>query len=604
MMPESSENTEVKETGELPAVFQMDLSKREGFLSQIGSFTQEQRRIFHRICDFYDPSLDYNRFVLHAGKDILFANNQIEVLMKKIRSAHYGLLKFQLLEGELKPNRIVLCDRDSIEFYNNIIEDEIQRILMEENRPFLTREELEEQNLAVPYEFIDTVGPETLSPGFIRGGAKQNKIYSIHLKTGVTLLTSSGSLEALISLSQNKIASNLHNTSFMTIVSRFMDVKISEIQKKMRTREPGFWFGLSTKVLQNREDLQLRMKHLEPSLFQSCEILYHYFKNSVAEEENERKENAAREAALEQVCQEIQRKDNFLVSPEELEKLLKPHIKRWDNFRELFAEKTSKTGAKIGLPVVLIVNGHYIHRDHVYPFFRSELTMQSRELRSHYIQLMERMLRTGNKDRITTFYTRDTFKDDILDMLSNDAPVLFEFLGKPRIISEGIVHYFKNLKKVRDINKIKEFMNNFFDQGVIKFKDPDYLMDLYLLDIFEEAYKFLSWWKKMILRLSGKKDGFTSQFSGLGEKTPLNSQRAGIKVPSPDRIRPSDPSDSSSKEGRGGTYQSRRSDSPGTSGAAYRRRRSVDPKTGKQYNLKQRNRAWSEFEDAFHRKNG
>ena len=84
-------------------------------------------------------------------------------------------------------------------------------------------------------------------------------------------------------------------------------------------------------------------------------------------------------------------------------------------------------------------------------------------------------------------------------------------------------------------------MNNFFDQGVIKFKDPDYLMDLYLLDIFEEAYKFLSWWKKMILRLSGKKDGFTSQFSGLGEKTPpkfTESRHQGSKSRQDKALRP------------------------------------------------------------------
>ena len=112
------------------------------------------------------------------------------------------------------------------------------------------------------------------------------------------------------------------------------------------------------------------MKHLEPSLFQSCEILYHYFKNSVAEEENERKENAARERLLwSKSVRKYNGKTIFWYHREELEKLLKPHIKRWDNFRELFAEKTSKTGAKIGLPVVLIVNGHYIHRDHCLSLF-------------------------------------------------------------------------------------------------------------------------------------------------------------------------------------------------------------------------------------------
>ncbi|MDC7233362.1 MAG: hypothetical protein PQJ58_09015, partial [Spirochaetales bacterium] len=194
-MPEGNENTEVQEQKELPSVFQMDLPKREEFLSQVGSFTQEQRRIFHRICDFYDPFLDYNRFVLHAGKDILFANNQIEILMKKLKRAHYGLLEFKFIDGELKPSRIVVTNRDAVEFYNSLINDEIQRNLMDEGKPFLTMEEMEEQNLTVPFDYLESIGPEQLSPGFIRSNKNRAGVYTLKLKTGANLLLASGSLE-------------------------------------------------------------------------------------------------------------------------------------------------------------------------------------------------------------------------------------------------------------------------------------------------------------------------------------------------------------------------------------------------------------------------
>ncbi|MBF9015640.1 MULTISPECIES: hypothetical protein [unclassified Oceanispirochaeta] len=594
-MPEANENAEVQETKELPSVFQMDLPKREEFLSQVGSFTQEQRRIFHRICDFFDPSLDYNRFVLHAGKDILFANNQIEILMKKIKNAHYGLLKFQVVDGELKPNRIVITNRDSIEFYTSLIDDEIQRNLLDESKPFLAMEELEEQNLTVPFDFVDSIGPEVLSPAFIKKNKEVAKIYSMKLKTGATLIIASGGLESLVTQSQIRIRGYLKNTSFISIVSRFMGIKISDIQKKMSGKDPRFWQGLSTKVLQNREDLQLRLKHLEASLFQASEILHHYYMNSASEEANERKENAARDAALEELCMEILRKENFIVSEEELNKMIKPLAKKWEGFRDLFFERSVKVTTKVGLPPILGINGHYIHRDHVYPYFRSELSMQGRELRSHYIQLMERMLRTGNKDRITTFYTRETFNDDIIDMIRIESPVLAELLKKPRIISEAIVHYFKNLKKVRDVSKIKDFMNNFFDKGVIKFKEPDHLLDLYLLEIFEEAYRFLSWWRKLFLRLSGKRDGFHSQYSGLGDRD-LPDNALPNKKKAEGR--------NSGAQSSGSRYTaeplSRRRDSSKTTAG---RRRHTPPINSKQYNLKQRNRAWTEFEDAFGRKN-
>jgi hypothetical protein len=594
-MPEASENTDVQETKELPSVFQMDLPKREEFLSQVGSFTQEQRRIFHRICDFFDPALDYNRFVLHAGKDILFANNQIEILMKKIKNAHYGLLKFQVVDGELKPNKIIITNRDSIEFYACLIEDEIQRNLLDESKSFLTMEEMEEQNLSIPFDFVDSIEAEELSPSFISKNKNENKIYSLKLKTGATLLVASGGMDSLLTLSKTRIREYLSNTSFISIMSRFMGIKISDIQKKISGKDPRFWQGLSTKVLQNREDLQLRLKHLEPALFHSSEILHHYYKNSASEAENERKENAARDAALEELCMQILKKEDFLVSSEELDKMIKPHAKKWEGFKDLFFERSVTVATKVGLPPILGINGEYIHRDHVYPYFRSELTMQSRELKSHYIQLMERMLRTGNKDRITTFYTRETFNDDILEMIRKESPVFSALLNRPRIISESIVHYFKNLKKVRDVNKIKEFMNNFFDKGVIKFKEPDHLMDLYLLDIFEEAYRFLSWWKKLSLRLSGKRDSFKNQYSGLGDRDlpdidiSERKKKTGRNVRTP-----------ASNRGYSADGYSRKKDSSST-GAS--KKRQAPPLNSKQYNLKQRNRAWTEFEDAFSRKN-
>ena len=579
-------------TEHLPTVFQLDLQKREEFLSQVGSFTQEQRRIFHRICDFYDPVLDYNRFVLHAGKDILFANNQIEILMKKIRNAHYGLLKFRLVEGELKPDKIIVANRDSPEYYCHLIEDEIQRNLIDDSLSFLKITDLEEQNQRVPFDLVETIHPESLSPLFIKGEKGQSRIYTMPLKTGGSLLATSKSLEFLIILGRIKIRSYLNNASFISIISRYMDTKISEIQKLQKTTDRKFWLNLSTKILQNKEDLKLRLKHLEETLFQSSEIIHHFLTNAEKESEIEREEAAAKEVALNEICMEILKKEDFLVTDEDLLKILEPYTKKWDGFREYFYESAVKVNNKIGLPLILSIDDKYIHRDHVYPFFRSELTMQSKELKFHYIQLMERMLRTGNKDRITIFYTRDTFKEDVLEMIKKETPVLAEFLSKPRIVSEGIVHYFKNLKKVRDVNKIKDFMNNFFDKGVIRFKDADYLLNLYLLEIFDEAYKFLSWWKKLILRVSGRKDSLRSQFSGLIEKeevfntTSVNNKKYPF------------PQDSQTLNSN--LIRNRKKDQPGKNSSSRRR---IPESLQKSYSVKQREKAWLEFEDAFHRKN-
>ncbi len=588
----SKEDDQAIDTSELPGVFQMDLSQREEFLSQVGSFTQEQRRIFHRICDFYDPMLDYNRFVLHAGKDILFANNQIEILMKKIKNAHYGLLKFKNNQGELKPDRIIITNRDSRIFYKNLIEDEIQRLMLEDSRPFLTLEEMEKANLRIPFDLVETIYPESISPRFIEEMKPQEKIFTMPLKTGGAVLVTSQSLEALVEISRKRINNALNNSSFIAAISRVMGLKISEIQKKQYTSDPGFWRNISSDILKHSDDLQLRIKHLSAAVFQSSEILNLFYVNREAEVEKEREENREKQEAIEEICMEILKKEDFLFTPEDLLDILSPYEEKWAGFKDLFYETVVKVNQKIGLPVILYLGDKYLHRDHVYPFFRAELASQASELRQYYIELMEKMLRTRNKDKITIFYTRDSFKDDVMDRVRENAPILAEFLEKPRIVSEGIVHYFKNLKKVRDVNKIKDFMNNFFDDGMIRFKDPDFLMNLYLLEIFHEAYKYLGWWRRFLLRISGKYESFNSQFSGISE----NDGDIFIQPPTDSRsVNKSNIRDRNETlpTGYGRKYDQSK---------VYRYRRNSPPERSPKYSLQQRNKAWDEFQEAFNKK--
>ena len=314
--------------------------------------------------------LDYNRFVLHAGKDILFANNQIEILMRKIRNAHYGLLKFKNDQGELKPDKIIITNRDSSSFYMNLVEDEIQRLMLDDSRSYLTLEEMEKANLRLPYDLVETIYPESLSPGYIEKAKSEEKIFTMPLKTGGAVLVTSHSLEALIEIARKKINTALNNSSFISAISRVMGLKISEIQKKQYTSDPGFWRSISSDILKNAEDLKLRIKHLSSSVFQSAEILHLFYINREAEAEKEREENREKQEAIDEICMEILKKDDFLFSPEDLLAVLDPYEEKWKGFKDLFYETVVKVNQKIGLPVILYVGDKYIHRDHVYPFFQ------------------------------------------------------------------------------------------------------------------------------------------------------------------------------------------------------------------------------------------
>ena len=329
------ENSE-QEINNLPTVFQMDLSQREEFLSQVGSFTQEQRRIFHRICDFFDPMLDYNRFVLHAGKDILFANNQIEILMKKIRNAHYGLLKFRNDQGELKPDRIIISNRDSKSFYKHLIEDEIQRLMLDDSRGFISLEEMEKLNFRLPFDLVETQYPDILSPQYVKKLKESEKIYTMPLKSGGGMLFTSHSLEFILEICYGKIKNALKNPTFISTVSRYMDLKISDIQKKQFSKDKGFWKKLCAEIIKNGDDIILRIKHLNHAVMQSAEMLQFYLINAETEEEKEREESKEKQLAIEELCLEILKKENFLMTPEEMLDLIDPYEKKWTGFKDLF----------------------------------------------------------------------------------------------------------------------------------------------------------------------------------------------------------------------------------------------------------------------------
>ncbi len=582
----------------MPAVFHMSPSERDKYLSQVGSFTQEQHRIFHRICDFLDPALDYSRFVLHAGEDFSFSDNQIESLMKKLRSARLGLLVYRAEKGSLKPHRIVLCDRDSREFYLALLDDEMQKIRLDDSLPWPTIHALAETGVHIPRDLIENISANALSPGFVEQGQKENQLYNIGLSEHQHILVPSSSLNILIEGSRARLLNSMKQGSFLEAMSRILNVKISELQKKVTGGGRHFWEKLTRSILENREGLQVRFKFLNPSFFQSCEILGIFQNNAVLEEENERKDKAEKEAAMEELCKIILQKDNFLVGDDEFLDLIKVHEKRWVDFKEYFYTSAVKAGLGAGLARILYIGGFYIHRDHLYPWFRAGISSQSAELKSHYIELMTRMLRFGTKSRVTVFYTRDMFLEDINDMIQKDSPALAELLTKPKIVSEGIVHYFKNIKKVRDIGRIKDFMNTFFDQGRIRFKEKDALLGLYLFEIFEEAYAYLPLWRRIFLRLSGKKESLSNRFSTASLSLP------SVSGPSPSSEEAAGPHSPMKRNPSVYGRQYRRLRAPEESRNVQRPRRKKKDESPAAYNLKERNKAWMEFEDAFYRKKG
>ena len=163
----------------IPSYFNLEPHKREEILAQIGSFSQVQYQIFHNICSFWEPALDYNKYILKTQKSTLIGKNQLELLFNKIQDARMGLLQYKLVEDELKPHRLILTEKDSLLFYYYTAEEILSRNFLESGHPFITLKSFDKYGLTLPEGFITALEPRLLGPGFHREVKSRKIIYGI-----------------------------------------------------------------------------------------------------------------------------------------------------------------------------------------------------------------------------------------------------------------------------------------------------------------------------------------------------------------------------------------------------------------------------------------
>jgi hypothetical protein len=253
-----------------------------------------------------------------------------------------------------------------------------------------------------------------------------------------------------------------------------------------------------------------------------------------------------------------------------------------------------RSPGRTGLPAVVNVGEDYVFRDHVFPLFKARHSAASTELREFYLEMIERMLRTNNKDNITAFAGMNAFREDIRMRLFEEFPVLSDLLSKPRIVSEGIIHYATKVLKISDMVRVKTVLERYFISGSIRFKEPDRLFDLKPRLLFADAFRRLSWFRRMILRMFGRYESYLQSFGAI--KTEGSGKKSA---------------------GSGGA-ETESFEAPGEAPMPYRphepeygratdeavRRRKLAGKSKLRYSARQQEQAWDEFRTAYEKKKG
>ncbi len=491
----------------------MESFRREEFLSQLGSFTQVQYQLFHNICDFWSPVLEYNQFILKSSKSFLASNNQLELLMDKLKGAHIGLLQYSLIDGELKASRIILSDKNDFSFFYYLCEDLLARHIFNNKQPFITEKVFDDEGIALPKDMMTILEQRMLSPGFAETSKKRPVIIAVPRKLKDPLLLPSGMIEEYITSLVTHIRSEMTNSSLMEHLSRITDQKISELQKGLTKRDPAFWITICQRLGEHKEEMKLRFKGLNPLIFTSAQLLQTYFQNSMNEIKEAQIVEQEKIKATDELIKEFREKEASWSPVALLDERLKEKEEMWEGFREEFRTAALVRGENKAMPPLLVINNMLIHKDFLFRYFTREIGLLRKDFLFMYQEQMRDLLRRNKTERYSQFFSRNNFRADILEQIKTRDLQLWELLQKPTKLAEASFHYLQAIKGITKTSRIKDALGLYFQSDMKTFRGIDSMMQLKLLTLFELAYKELGWWSRFILRITGRYDSYIGMFS-------------------------------------------------------------------------------------------
>lgn len=590
-----TESVALRNQPPMPEYFRKDRIGRGEYLSQLGHFSEEHRSLFNRLCDFWEPVLPYNKFFSKAGHEFMNADTALETLMSHLEAGRTGLLVPALREGELKPATIILSERDDDRFWYWLVEKEWQENLVSDRKTFPNVAAFQETRRGISRERLIPLSLAEISTRFIENHRDEVSLFVLPDIDELSIIVTPATLTHLISASRLKIRVGLSDSPLLPVIARLMGTVVSDVKKELHTNDDTYWNRLSDAIVVHREDLMAKKAILDPEVFVAAKILKIYTRNEIDETNRRREEETEKREKLKAVVNEIAQKDDFVVTLSELDQLLDPYLEAWPDFKELFFGNYLKPSGRTGIPPIVVLNDGYIYRDHLYPLFRDRHKTATLELRAYYTDLMERVLRTNNRDRLTVFSGRQSFREDILEKVNEEYPVLMDLLNKPRMVSEGVIHYATKVLKVPDMDRVKEILERYFDEGIIRYKSSDKLFDLYLKLLFQDAFHRLPWLRRLFMKLLGKYDGYVRAYSGStavkepGRPILISDEEGEDAVPMAPRAR------GGRRKNRGRhelTYEDR---------PRRKKRKGADPQS--RYSRKQQEQAWDEFREAYQKKN-
>jgi len=572
---------------EMPSYFRKDRVGRDEFLSQLGHFGEEHRALFNQLCDMWEPDMPYSKFFAKAGHEYLNAEATLHTLMTHLEKGNCGLISTIVKDGQLEKDRIILTDRDSPRFFYWLVENRWQLCRVSDRKSYPSLSSFKKRD-GFPNDVLQPLSLTELSRTFFQSHLDEVIMYALPDLDGKTLIVTPAVLPVMVEISRYKIRANLANSPMQPHLARILGTVVSSLRKSLEKEENLFWNKISEALINNRDDLLAKRANINPEIFIAAKILIIFTRNELKEAEQRREQDAEKRETIQGILLHISQKDDFLMPPREFDEQFEPYNEKWPDLKALFLTHFMKPSGRTGLPPVINIGEDYMYRDHLYPLFKTWHRTAELELKEFYLNMIERILRTNNKDKITAFTGMERFRSDIRERLAAEFQILSDMLSKPRIVSEGIIHYATKVLKISDMDRVKKLLEQYFESGTIRFKNPDILFDLNPEPMFKAAFHRLSWLRRIILRIFGRYDSYLQMLNPV--VSTQNPARNSVQKPDTLHEAPR-------------PYRAGRISGDGVMASAVGKRKQLGNKK-KNYSAKQQEKAWDEFKSAYEKKNG
>ena len=533
-----------------PPYIRFDKRQREELLSQFGVTAPAQRDLFHQLCDSWRPYVDFDSFVGARLGQFPHVETEMVNLLARLKAAKLGILTYKKnSKGERSPDKILLCSEGEKRFWFAFLQDLIQTACENPNNPFLTLALLKSRELTLPAEFLQNLSPESVSKSGFEESAKSEALFLLILQEEKILATSQ-TLNLLMSFSVSKLRLSLKNPEVLTLLSRWLNVPLSELTRKVDEKDLGFWKTLTETIIKYREDLTAERKlHLEKAFFQAAEFFRIYTGNQLEELRRQKEEQEDRQTDLRQMEQLILKDKEVLMPEKDLEghvRLLfaEKYGEKFAGLQEDFRQQFMTNSQKTGLSPVVVLKAGLVHRDNLYQFFVKRFEILQNLAWQDFANRMERLVRTSNRTGDLTFVNKENLEHALSDWVGKNDTLVGELLDHPKLLAEALIHFGKNSLQLGSVEEMQALMEQLFRPGTMKIRPLQEIFGIDVLQLYEAAYRHLNvltqFWKRVTGQYKAQAETFATL--KLGSVKPLSIRIALGAALKSEGGRPKDPS--------------------------------------------------------------